>query len=97
MRSKSYLGAYLRRQRSWLGAPKAITAADKLARIVYHLMRYGVAYMKQAEAAMAGAGAPRGRCAPGEAHRSATLPHLRVTPGGSSWAACLSPSMRADT
>jgi hypothetical protein len=53
MRSKSYLGAYLRRQRSWLGAPKAITAADKLARIVYHLMRYGVAYMKQAEAAYA--------------------------------------------
>ena len=42
MRSKSYLGAYLRRQRSRLGAPKAITAAaDKLARIVYNLVRYG--------------------------------------------------------
>src|SRR5262245_43965524 len=54
MRSKSYLGAYLRRQRSRLGAPKAITAtAHKLARIVYHLMRYGLAYMKQAEAAYA--------------------------------------------
>ena len=52
VRSKSYLGAYLRRQRSRLGAPKAITAtAHKLARIVYHLVRYGVAYLKQEEAA----------------------------------------------
>src|SRR5215469_9003420 len=54
MRSKSYLGAYLRRQRSRLGAPKAITAlAHKLARIVYHLVRYGLAYVKQTEAAYA--------------------------------------------
>ena len=54
LRSKSYLGAYLRRQRSRLGAPKAITAAaHKLARIVYNLMRYGVAYAKQTEAAYA--------------------------------------------
>lgn len=54
MRSKSYLGAYLRRQRSRLGAPKAITAtAHKLARIVYNLMRYGMAYVKQTEAAYA--------------------------------------------
>ncbi len=54
MRSKSYLGAYLRRQRSRLGSPKAITAtAHKLARIVYNLMRYGLAYMKQTEAAYA--------------------------------------------
>jgi transposase len=54
MRSQSYLGAYLRRQRSRLGAPKAITAtAHKLARIVYHLVRHGVAYMKQTEAAYA--------------------------------------------
>ncbi|HKB35107.1 MAG TPA: IS110 family transposase, partial [Gemmataceae bacterium] len=54
MRSKSYLGAYLRRQRSRLGAPKAITAAaHKLARIVYNLMRYGVAYTQQTEAAYA--------------------------------------------
>jgi len=53
-RSKSYLGAYLRRQRSRLGAPKAITAlAHKLARIVYHLVRYGLAYVKQTEAAYA--------------------------------------------
>ena len=54
MRSHSYLGAYLRRQRSRLGAPKAITAtAHKLARIVYHLMRHGDAYVKQEEAAYA--------------------------------------------
>ena len=52
MRSKSYLGAYLRRQRSRLGAPKAITAtAHKLARIVYTVMRYGVAYQKRSEEA----------------------------------------------
>jgi transposase len=51
MRSQSYLGAYLRRQRSRLGAPKAITAtAHKLARIVYHLVRYGLAYVQQTEA-----------------------------------------------
>ena len=32
------------------GPPKAITAAaHKLARIVYHLMRYGEAYVKQTE------------------------------------------------
>jgi transposase len=52
LRSKSYLGAYLRRQRSRLGPAKAITAAaHKLARIVYHLVRYGMAYVKQTEAA----------------------------------------------
>ena len=54
MRSKSYLGAYLRRQRSHLGAPKAITAtAHKLARIVYHLVRYGVAYVHETESGYA--------------------------------------------
>jgi transposase len=54
VRSHSYLGAYLRRQRARLGAPKAITAtAHKLARILYNLLRYGVAYMKQEEAAYA--------------------------------------------
>jgi transposase len=54
LRSKSYLGACLRRQRSRLGAPKAITAAaHKLARIVYNLMRYGLAYLQQTEAAYA--------------------------------------------
>jgi transposase len=52
LRSTSYLGAYLRRQRARLGAAKAITAtAHKLARIVYHLVRFGEAYMKQTEEA----------------------------------------------
>jgi hypothetical protein len=51
MRSKSYLGAYLRRQRSRLGAPKAITAtAHKLARIIYNLMRFGMGYVAKQEA-----------------------------------------------
>ena len=41
-RSKSALGAYLRRQRSRLGAPKAITAtAHKLARLVYTMLKHG--------------------------------------------------------
>jgi transposase len=54
VRSHSYLGAYLRRQRARLGSPKAVTAAaHKLARIVYHLMRYGLAYMRQSEDAYA--------------------------------------------
>ena len=54
IRSHSYLGAYLRRQRARLGAPKAVTAtAHKLARIIYNLMRYGLAYVKQEEAAYA--------------------------------------------
>ena len=44
-RSKSALGAYLRRQRSRLGAPKAITAtAHKLARLVYSMLKHGTAY-----------------------------------------------------
>ena len=48
-------GAYLRRQQSRPGAPKAITAtAHKLARIVYHLGRFGEAYMKRTEAEYAG-------------------------------------------
>jgi transposase len=54
IRSHSYLGAYLRRQRARLGAPKAITAtAHKLARILYNLMRHGIAYMHKEEAAYA--------------------------------------------
>jgi transposase len=54
LRSRSYLGAYLRRQRARLGAPKAITAtAHKLARIIYNLLRYGLAYVRQTEAAYA--------------------------------------------
>src|SRR5262249_58424447 len=54
VRSQSYLGAYLRRQRSRLGSPKAVTAtAHKLARIVYNLMRYGPTYVQKEEAAYA--------------------------------------------
>ncbi|MFL6220245.1 MAG: IS110 family transposase [Actinomycetes bacterium] len=54
VRSHSYLGAYLRRQRARLGAPKAVTAtAHKLARTLYNLMRYGLAYVAQEEAAYA--------------------------------------------
>ena len=50
IRSHSYLGAHLRRQRSRLGAPKAITAtAHKLARVFYTVMRYGVGYQKRTE------------------------------------------------
>jgi hypothetical protein len=41
-------------QRARLGAPKAITAtAHKLARILYNMMRFGIAYMKKEEAAYA--------------------------------------------
>lgn len=44
--SKSALGAYLRRQRARLGAPKAITAtAHKLARLVYSMLKHGTAYV----------------------------------------------------
>ena len=54
MRSGSGVGAFLRRQRSRWGAPKAITAtAHKLARIVYHLVRYGAAYVRRTEDAYA--------------------------------------------
>jgi transposase len=54
IKSKSYLGSYIRRQRSRLGATKAITAtAHKLARIIYNMMRYGIAFAKQAEEAYA--------------------------------------------
>lgn len=44
--SKSALGAYLRRQRARLGAPKAITAtAHKLARLVYIMLKHGSEYV----------------------------------------------------
>jgi transposase len=44
--SKSALGAYLRRQKSRLGAPKAITAtAHKLARLVYTMLKNGTVYV----------------------------------------------------
>jgi transposase len=42
------LGAFFRRLRSRLGAPKAITAtAHKLARLVYSLLKQGSAYVQQ--------------------------------------------------
>jgi hypothetical protein len=47
-RSQSALGAFFRRLKSRLGAPKAITAtAYKLARIVYRLLKHGTAYAAQ--------------------------------------------------
>lgn len=46
VKSHSALGAYYRRMRARLGAPKAITAtAHKLARLVYSMLRYGTAYV----------------------------------------------------
>ena len=46
LNSKSALGAYLRRQKARLGAPKAITAtAHKLARLVYMMLKQGMAYV----------------------------------------------------
>lgn len=45
-RAKCALGAFLRRLRSRLGMPKAITAtAHKLARIVYRMLKYGKPYV----------------------------------------------------
>ena len=45
-RSGSALGAFLRRKKSHLGSPKAITAtAHKLARIIYSMLRYGQQYV----------------------------------------------------
>lgn len=44
--SKSALGAYFRRQRSRLGAPKAVIAtAHKLARLVYSMLKYGTEFV----------------------------------------------------
>ena len=41
-RSDSALGAFLRRKKAQLGAPKAITTtAHKLARLIYSMLRYG--------------------------------------------------------
>lgn len=50
--SKSALGAYYRRMRARVGAPKAITAAAyKLARLVWRMMTYGTAYVDVGQAA----------------------------------------------
>ena len=46
-RSHSALGAFYRRLRSRLGAPKAITAtAHKLAKIIYNMLRHGAEYVE---------------------------------------------------
>ena len=45
-RSNSALGAFLRRKKAHLGAPKAITAtAHKLARLIYSMLRFGRDYV----------------------------------------------------
>jgi transposase len=45
-RSKSAIGAFLRRKKAQLGAPKAITAtAHKIARIFYKMLKYGTEYV----------------------------------------------------
>ena len=45
-RSNSALGAFLRRKKTHLGAPKAITAtAHKLARLIYSMLRHGQEYV----------------------------------------------------
>lgn len=44
--SQSALGAYYRRMRAHLGGPKAVTAtAHKLARTIYHMLKYQVEYV----------------------------------------------------
>ena len=48
--SQSALGAYFRRLKARLGAPKALTAAAyKLARIFYRMLKYGAGYVDQGE------------------------------------------------
>jgi transposase len=50
MRSKSALGAYLRRMKTRLGPPKAITAtAHKIAKIFYNMLKYGKEYVDRGE------------------------------------------------
>ena len=47
-RSQTALGAYYRRMKSRLGPAAAITAtAHKLARLIYHLLKYGESYVRQ--------------------------------------------------
>lgn len=48
--SPSGLGAYLRRMKSRLGAPAAVTAtAHKLARLVYYALKHGMPYVRQTQ------------------------------------------------
>jgi transposase len=49
--SQGAIGAFLRRKKAHLGAPKAITAAaHKLARIVYLALKRGLTYVRQTQA-----------------------------------------------
>lgn len=49
-RSNSAIGAFLRRKKSQLGAPKAITAtAHKIARIFYTMLKYGTEYVDRGQ------------------------------------------------
>ena len=63
-RSDSALGAFLRRKKAHLGAPKAITAtAHKLARIIYSMLRYGRStWMPEPSTTRVSTG--KGRCGP---------------------------------
>jgi hypothetical protein len=46
--SQSVLGAFFRRMKARLGAPKAITATThKLARLIYTMLKHGTAYVRQ--------------------------------------------------
>jgi transposase len=46
--SQSALGAFFRRRKARLGAPKAITAtAHKLARLIYTMLKHGTAYVRR--------------------------------------------------
>jgi len=48
--SKTSLGAFYRRMRTRLGAPKAITAAaHKLAKLIYRMLKYGEDYVDQGQ------------------------------------------------
>ena len=47
--SKSALGAYYRRMRSKLGAPKAITATAQLARLIYSMLKNGSEYVDRGQ------------------------------------------------
>jgi transposase len=47
-RRQSALGAFFRRMKARLGTPKAITAtAQKLARLIYTMLKHGTAYVRQ--------------------------------------------------
>jgi transposase len=50
--SQGALGAFLRRKKAHLGAPKALVAtAHKLARLVYYALKHGMAYVRQTQEA----------------------------------------------